>query len=639
VSVAPSDQRPFAFSTKLRSAAPVVMGTVRLALLLLCVFSSVSGQTQVTASLSQARYNLAGASALDTVAVFGGGETAQAVSNVLDVYHSNNGTWSALTLSVARSRLCAVGSSTDPRIFLAGGFGAMSDSNVVDIFNVTSNSLVTATLSVARYSLGCAYAGHLVLFAGGQTQSTNPVAVVDIFDLLTGVWTTTTLSAARWSLASASTATKAIFAGGQTSVAAAIVDIFDGPTVSWSVATLSAPRWALAAAAVGSLVYVVGGIDPSGLASPVVDVLDVPATGPVNGSSFMLTTARYDGTAVANAPAGLVAYGGGATGLALVALNDLSAYIAPGLLFAATLAQARFRLASASVGNILLFAGGVTVSGSPLALVDLVQVSVAASPPPATTSAAPSPPSSPASSPAASAAAPTPSSSAQATTPASPSTAPSLPPPTSSLSPCPCCQPPNAICDAVLRVWVLPSVANNAVLLLPPGSVISGTLTQVASGTLQLTSLSSAPALRVSGCASLAGSLELTIPQSGASSTPTNITVLTSASSCVQGQFSNVTVYPAPGQASCAPRALSQSVSPDGGSLLVLISSAGCSPAGGLGAGAIAGIVIAVIVAVALVTAVLVYKFWGSLRYRLRGDDEGAGNEYIISTAEKQHPL
>ena len=71
-----------------------------LAFLLLLSASKVSGQW-TTATLSQARYDLAAAAASNKV-FFGGGTGSTGPSNVVDIYDNVTHTWSTTTLSQAR---------------------------------------------------------------------------------------------------------------------------------------------------------------------------------------------------------------------------------------------------------------------------------------------------------------------------------------------------------------------------------------------------------------------------------------------------------------------------------------------------------------------------------------------------------
>ena len=139
-----------------------------------------------TATLSQARYALAGTS-VGNRAYFGGGWTAPGgdyspLSGNVNVFDATSGSWSlAAPLPTPRSDLAAAAGVG--KVFFAGGgpYGSTM-SNEVDILDVSAGTWLTTTLSQPRRCAAAASAGGDVLFAGGGTTYPAVSNVVDIFN-------------------------------------------------------------------------------------------------------------------------------------------------------------------------------------------------------------------------------------------------------------------------------------------------------------------------------------------------------------------------------------------------------------------------------------------------------------------------
>ena len=143
-----------------------------------------------TATLSQARDQLA-ATAVGSLVLFGGGEieppgVAGVPSNAVDIYNTSTGSWSTATLSQARNNLAAA-SVGDLAFFAGGGDSTGAYTNTVDIYNSATGSWSTAALTQPRIEIATATCGNQVFFAGGQIGESNgsgiPSNVVDIYTL------------------------------------------------------------------------------------------------------------------------------------------------------------------------------------------------------------------------------------------------------------------------------------------------------------------------------------------------------------------------------------------------------------------------------------------------------------------------
>jgi F0F1-type ATP synthase assembly protein I len=240
------------------------------------IYDDASGSWSA-ASLSQARHELAAASA-GGKSLFGGGFSYEnSYSNVVDIYDHASDTWSTATLSVARTQLTATALGT--KVFFAGGIGpGQVYSDVVDIYDASSGTWNTASLSQAKKLLVSATVGTKVLFAGGRLLGDSQSAVVDIYDTSTGQWTTATLSKARDNLAATTVGDKVIFGGGYDGERLNTVDIYDNSTNTWTTSALSVARDGLTATSVGSKAIFAGGLGGDH-AELVVDILDISCLG------------------------------------------------------------------------------------------------------------------------------------------------------------------------------------------------------------------------------------------------------------------------------------------------------------------------------------------------------------------------
>jgi hypothetical protein len=89
-----------------------------------------------TATISVARGLTATTSG--NLVFFGGGTNNTAVYAQVDIYNVSNGSWSTATLSQARFDLAAT--SVGNLVLFGGGLNITGPSDVVDIYNVTSNT-------------------------------------------------------------------------------------------------------------------------------------------------------------------------------------------------------------------------------------------------------------------------------------------------------------------------------------------------------------------------------------------------------------------------------------------------------------------------------------------------------------------
>ncbi|MCO6493065.1 MAG: T9SS type A sorting domain-containing protein [Phaeodactylibacter sp.] len=224
-------------------------------------------------SLAQGRAKIACAVAGGKL-LCGGGILFETVQNfdLVDIIDLQSGAVDIGILSAGRTELSAVAVGT--KVLFAGGFAIheipqsptipvpMTAYDVVDIYDTENNTWTTAQLSVARGGMAHAVAGSKAFFAGGYLGNGEVTDVVDIYDSDTDTWTTSTLSQARaFYGGGASNGSKVFFAGGilPGDEVSKVVDIYDLDTQNWSVDSLSVPRWSVQAAALGDNVFFSGG--------------------------------------------------------------------------------------------------------------------------------------------------------------------------------------------------------------------------------------------------------------------------------------------------------------------------------------------------------------------------------------------
>jgi hypothetical protein len=134
-----------------------------------------------------------------------------------------------------------------------------------------------------------------------------------------------------------------------------VVDVYNGTTGAWSTAQLSVARWNLAAASVGNVALFAGGALGHGALLCREGVEDVYCCGSVE----CLRVLQYCGCVCPATVSSLMR----ATADDAVVYNAVDVYNgATGAWSTAQLSVARQYLAAATVGNVALFAGGLTAS-------------------------------------------------------------------------------------------------------------------------------------------------------------------------------------------------------------------------------------------------------------------------------------
>jgi N-acetylneuraminic acid mutarotase len=229
---------------------------------LTAVRNTINAQLVQAGNLSQARNNIAVASA-GTQILFAGGSISPGVySSRVDIYDISSGTWSTAELSQARSGIATA--VLDKKIYFAGGFSATNSnsfSSRVDIYDSQTNTWTTANLRKVEALMAGASAGNKVVFASGATAH--------IYDALSGAWTTAPLSERPGEgyccqegvggIAATVIGNNIYFAGGEGWDLHKAIDIYNTATNQWSTSSLSEYKGFAAGIAIGNTNYWAGG--------------------------------------------------------------------------------------------------------------------------------------------------------------------------------------------------------------------------------------------------------------------------------------------------------------------------------------------------------------------------------------------
>jgi hypothetical protein len=191
------------------------------------IYNYTNGKWSNSSTLSVARSNLV-ATSVGSIALFAGGynggNDANVFHDVVDIYNNTDGMWSSTSLSLPR---VAIAATTIGNLALfAGGVTNTSEivtgridenvTDIVDIYHSTNRTWSSAHLSIPRYWIGATSVGNLAFFAGGcdLTNNYTSFAVVDIYNNANGLWYTSQLSNARFFTVASSVGNFALFGGG-----------------------------------------------------------------------------------------------------------------------------------------------------------------------------------------------------------------------------------------------------------------------------------------------------------------------------------------------------------------------------------------------------------------------------------------
>ncbi len=213
----------------------------------------------------------------------------------------SQGTWTQTELSQYKEHMASA--VLGDKVYFAGGYAVKPDfsgqfsTDKVEIYDTKTGKWTYDKLSKGRDWLEGASAGSKVIFAGGWDDVGNIQKTVDIYDTLTKKWSTANLSIARRMLSPASDGKIVMFAGGMTTYAQTTtrVDIYDSQTGSWNTSELSAARLGISSAAYGDRIFFAGGLffDTEPGSEKVHDVIDIYNTKTNKWTTSKLSSPRF----------------------------------------------------------------------------------------------------------------------------------------------------------------------------------------------------------------------------------------------------------------------------------------------------------------------------------------------------------
>jgi len=206
--------------------------------------------------------------------------------------------------------------------FIGGGDGTNNwgTSTDIDIYDTSSGVWSHKTLSRRRTYTAAVTAGGKVLIGYGKTTNGHYPELLDIYDPVEG-WSTVTIPFPRYGVGAAAVGSKSFWAGGGTDTdksRVTQVDVYDTADGTWSQThALSVGRWSPEGASVGSKILFAGGSVSS------------DASWGANAAEASITVGTVD---------------------IIDVVTDAKT--------TATLSIGRGRMAVATVGNLVIFAGG-----------------------------------------------------------------------------------------------------------------------------------------------------------------------------------------------------------------------------------------------------------------------------------------
>jgi len=158
---------------------------------------------------------------------FAGGIALNGPTSIIEIFNSNNKSWSIMQLSSARHSVAVILVGTT--IYFAGG-SLSSDSTspletaVIDILDTFSQNWTTFSLSSPRSSMSAHFVGQKLIFAGGYSAGLSS-SKVDILDMSSKVFTLSQMRSARADVSAVSTETLLIFYSGAVATITSSLDI------------------------------------------------------------------------------------------------------------------------------------------------------------------------------------------------------------------------------------------------------------------------------------------------------------------------------------------------------------------------------------------------------------------------------
>ena len=291
-------------------------------------------------ALSTARQNM-GSTSFNNYAIFAGGNGPSGATNIVESYNSSLTRASRNSLSQTTNVSCGSSVSTHALFSV--------NENIVNAYSISFTRSIPSKLSSSRYNMASAEVGYYALFAGGKSSSSGSSSrVVDAY--LNSSLTRTTASSLKTGCRTNGThvGNYAIFAGGSTSSGYTdVANAYNTSLVKSNPTSLSSARGSIGTANIGNYAIFAGG-----RATSSTDVVDTYNQTLTRGTTIYLSSKD---SAMHGATAGDFAIFAGET-----CTNAFDANLTRVLL--PTLQTPRLNHSAASVGNYVLFAGGIKAS-------------------------------------------------------------------------------------------------------------------------------------------------------------------------------------------------------------------------------------------------------------------------------------
>ena len=245
-------------------------------------------------NLSAPRRTLS-AAFIDHWALFAGGQSPGHFHSRVDIYDTETGQWSQMTLP-GGGRAGMAATTVGPYVMFSGGANYSNTQTTVDVYDSNLGGpsdpgawYSLSPLAIPRWSHSAVTVGTKALFAGGSTNTgtSDKTDTVEVYDLAVGppsdpaAWSTMNLSVSRQNMMATASGNLAFFGGGvagASSVVVDTVDVYNDETDTWSTCTLSIARASGGAASSEGKVVLAGGFSGttfSTMAEGVVDIFNV----------------------------------------------------------------------------------------------------------------------------------------------------------------------------------------------------------------------------------------------------------------------------------------------------------------------------------------------------------------------------
>ena len=166
------------------------------------------------------------------VFVAGGGFTFGTLYSLVDVYDTEDGSFSSINMSISRNSLKSA--CVENKVYFIGGKTVGGDTPIIDVYDTESDSWEILNLSKTKSSFGIAAHGNSIYIGGGIDDQNNILNEVEIINTSDQSVSFEELSVARFNIGGYGFDDKVYFAGGNPDVfeLSTVVDVLQLSTSS-----------------------------------------------------------------------------------------------------------------------------------------------------------------------------------------------------------------------------------------------------------------------------------------------------------------------------------------------------------------------------------------------------------------------